>query len=228
MKSTSLRRTPPVAWLARAPGFTLVELLVVMVMLSMLMLAMASALRTASQTESRVDLRLERVDDLRVTNEFLRSIMGRVSQQKTTAPVELGSSAFYFSGNSADMSWVGVMPARYGVAGRYHFRLSLTPAGELSLQYMPWVDASSRPDWAAADSQALLKGVESLAFQYADVLNEPVEWTSQWTVAERMPERVLISLSAADGPWPDLVIAMRSLPATNGRSSAPSFGGGGS
>lgn len=210
-----------------AAGFTLVELLVVMVMLSMLMLGMASALRTASQTESRLDARLEQVDDLRVTNEFLRSILGRVSQQKTTAIVELGSSAFYFSGNPSDMSWVGVMPARYGAAGRYHFRLSLTPAGELNLQYMPWVDASMRPNWTAAESHVLLKEVASLAFQYADVANEPMEWASQWSVVERMPERVMISLSVAGGPWPDLVIAMRSLPATSGRSNAPSFGGGG-
>lgn len=212
----------------RSRGFTLVELLVVMVMLSMLMLAMASALRTASQTEARVDARLARMDDLRVTNDFLRSILGRVSLQKTSAVRELGASAYYFIGNPSDMSWVGVMPARYGAAGRYHFRLILSNAGELTLQYRPWVDATLQPDWAGGESHVLLNGVESLAFQYADVMNEPVDWSSQWTVVDRMPERLLISLRVAGSSWPDLLIAMRALPMTNSSAGGPSFGGGGS
>ena len=58
------------------------ELLVVLTLLALVMVAMASALRTASQTEERVDVRLQRMDDLRTVSGFLRSILGRVSAQK--------------------------------------------------------------------------------------------------------------------------------------------------
>ena len=60
-------------------GFTLVELLVTMALLSLLMLGMASALRTMAQTEERVDARLAKADEFRVATGFLRSIVGRGS-----------------------------------------------------------------------------------------------------------------------------------------------------
>ena len=44
------------------------ELLVVLTLLALVMVAMASALRTASQTEERVDVRLQRMDDLRTVS----------------------------------------------------------------------------------------------------------------------------------------------------------------
>ena len=59
-------------------GFTLVEVLVVLSLLSLVMLAMGSALRTTAQTEERVDQRLQRADEMRVTTGFLRYILGRV------------------------------------------------------------------------------------------------------------------------------------------------------
>ena len=60
-------------------GFTLIELLVTMALLSLLMLGMASALRTMAQTEERIDARLARADEFRIATGFLRSIVGRVS-----------------------------------------------------------------------------------------------------------------------------------------------------
>lgn len=63
-------------------GFTLVELLVTMALLSMLMLGMASALRTMAQTEERVDARLARADELRVATGFCTPCFGpRVGQK---------------------------------------------------------------------------------------------------------------------------------------------------
>ena len=71
----------------RMGGFTLVEVLVVMSLLSLVMLAMGSALRTTAQTEERVDQRLQRADEMRLAADFLRSILGRVSARKVPGPV---------------------------------------------------------------------------------------------------------------------------------------------
>lgn len=206
-------------------GFTLVELLIVLVLLSLMVLAMASALRTASQTEERVDARLQRMDDLRTASGFLRSVLGRVSAQKTSLPVPVGASPYFFTGTPAAMAWVGVMPARYGAGGRYHFRLLLTDAGALVLQYLPWIDTSTVPDWPAAQSSTLLTGVTGLALRYEDATGEPPAWMPEWSVIDRLPDRVAISVQAAAGPWPDLVIALRVLPASDPRIGGAVFGG---
>lgn len=206
-------------------GFTLVELLVVMALLSLVMVAMGSALRTASQTEQRVDARLQRMDDLRTVSGFLRSVLGRVSAQKISTPVVAGASSYFFSGSASYMSWVGVMPARYGAGGRYHFRLELTDAGVLLLQYMPWDGTAALPDWTAGQSASLLSGVTGLTFQYADGVVDPPEWSPQWTIIERLPERVSISVQMASGAWPEIVVPMRVLPSSDPRASGPVFGG---
>ncbi len=206
-------------------GFTLVELLIVLVLLSLLVLAMASALRTASQTEERVDARLQRMDDLRIANGFLRSVLGRVSAQKTGLSVPMGASPYFFTGAPSAIAWVGVMPARYGAGGRYHFRLARTDAGQLLLQYLPWVDTITAPDWGAAQSSVLLAGVTGLTLRYEDATGEPPVWMPEWAVIDRLPNRIAISVQTVTGPWPDIIIAPRILPASDPRSSGPVFGG---
>lgn len=217
---------PPSPWsrpvlrrLALSAGFTLIEVLVVMSLLSLVMLAMGSALRTTAQTEERVDQRLQRTDEMRVADGFLRSILGRVAARKVPLPLEPGASQFIFSGQARQITWVGVMPARYGVGGRHHFRLQVQGAATgtqtLLLQYTAWLDDALPPDWSQAASHALVQKVTSLDLQYEDALPEPPVWTSQWTVADRLPQRVLLSLETEAGPWPAIVVTMRLLPGSD-------------
>lgn len=206
-------------------GFTLVELLIVLVLLSLLTLALASAMRTAAQTEERVDARLERVDDLRIASDFLRAVLGRVSAQKRVGVLEPGSSQYYFTGGASEVRWVGVMPARYGVGGRYHFRLYIADRQTLALQYLPWLDSPAEPDWSLAPSTPLVTGVTGLSIQYEDALDEPPQWVQQWTILDRMPAHVAISVQTVNGTWPELIVPMRALPASDGSLRGPVFGG---
>lgn len=212
----------------RMDGFTLIEVLVVMSLLSLLMLAMGSALRTTAQTEERVDQRLQRADEMRVATDFLRSILGRVSAVKVPGPVASGANQFVFSGDKNEMTWVGIMPARYGAGGRYQFRLAVEalPAGRaLMLRFTPWVDDVATLDWSQSETYALVADVAELALQYEDANVEPPQWTSRWSVPDRLPQRVTMSLSTLRGPWPDLVIALRIAPGSDPSSSGAVFGG---
>lgn len=207
-----------------APGFTLVELLVVISLLSLIMLALGSALRTAAQTESRVDSRLQQADDLRVAQSFLRSVLERVSGQKIAGLVPAGASQFFFLGQPQQLAWVGVMPGRYGAGGRYHFRLGLAD-GALVLQYTPWVDTATPPNWGGAESYILMTGATGLAIQYEDARYEPPAWSAAWKEVDVLPQRVLVSVQAESGDWPELIVPLRVMPASDPRSNEPTFGG---
>lgn len=209
-------------------GFTLVELLVVISLLSLVMLAMVSALRTTAQTEERVDQRLQRNDEMRVASDFLRGILGRISARKLVGPVAEGQSQFAFSGGERELTWVGIMPARYGAGGRYYFRLSMdaVPGGHaLVVRFMPWVEDSLPLDWTGAQAHTLVANVAELALQYEDAEAEPPVWTPRWLVADRLPQRVRVGIRTANGPWPDLVVAMRIAPGSDPVSSGAVFGG---
>ena len=83
-----------VAWTGKMHmrGFTLVELLVVMALLSLLMLGLVSALRTMAQTEERIDGRLAQADEFRVTTAFVQEILGQISIRRKRSFPELGAS----------------------------------------------------------------------------------------------------------------------------------------
>ena len=210
-------------------GFTLLELLVVMTMVTLVVLAMAGALRTMAQTEARVDERLLRADDFRVVAGFLHSTLGRVSQRRLDPPPPLGENLFLFAAAPDALAWVGVMPARHSAGGRYVFRLALETSGEQSqlvLRFAPALTANSFPDWPGTESRVLAQDVTAFSIAYQDPLQVPPQWLAAWDVPDRLPSRVKLMIQSATGPWPELIIALRTLP-TSTRGSGPTFGGGG-
>jgi general secretion pathway protein J len=208
-------------------GFTLVELLVAMALLSLLMLGMASALRSMAQTEERVDSRLEQADEFRVATGFLDTVLGRVSVRKTTALLKEGESPYLFSGRQDEMAWLGIMPARHGAGGRTFFRLRLEPVeggGALVISFLPWDGSSAFPDWSKAQSRVLVHGATSLALAYEDARRPVPEWVPLWTSPDGLPERVRIELGTQSGAWPMWIVPMRFLPASQGSRSRFSSG----
>ena len=201
-------------------GFTLVEILVVMSLLSLVMLALGAAMRTIAQTEQRVDLRLQRADEMRVATNFLSSTLGRISVRKSASPTQVGSSLYQFVGNPNEVAWIGVMPARFGAGGRYFFRLALERVGTdqaLVIRFVPWSPAAGAPQWSVAESRVLLGGVLGMSLEYSEP-NSGIAWQPQWREADKLPTRVRIGLRTAVGDWPELIIPMRALPAgDNGR-----------
>ncbi len=213
----------------RQNGFTLVEVLVVMTLLSLVVLALGSALRTTAQTEERVDQRLARNDEIRVVTGFLQSVLGRISGEKRQGITSADESPFLISAGPQELVWAGVMPARFGVAGRQFFRLALAEVGgssALVLQFTPLEESVLPTAWDQAASEVLVRNVAAFALQYQDAAQDQPEWLAAWQSKDRLPSHVLISMEAANVAWPPLVVAMRPLIASDpSASGVPTFGG---
>jgi general secretion pathway protein J len=209
----------------RPLGFTLVEVLVVMALLSVVMLALGSAMSTVAKTEARIDERIGRGDELRTAVAFLRSTLGRISGRKVTRPPPAPSGVMFGGGRDA-VTWVGVMPARYGVGGRHFFRLAVEPGQQepaLVIRFVPWVDSPAFPEWSAAQALVLVKGVTGVSMHYMDSQQDAV-WVSEWTASERLPDRYLLEIQTAAGPWPPLNVALRLLPTSDRAFGGAVFG----
>lgn len=213
----------------RSLGFTLLELLVVMSLMSLLVLAMASALQTASQTSERVDEALVRTDDLRIVSGFLQSTLSRISLQRRAPPLREGANQYFFEGEESQVMWLGVMPAGYATGGRTLMRLkqATDEQGEsaLLLQYLPWNGVTTEPDWSQATTHVLLSGVSQLQIRYQDARPEPTVWASRWSSPDQVPQRIRLIVHTARGPLPDFIIAMRPLAASDPRARGAVFGG---
>ena len=211
-------------------GFTLVEMLVAMSLLSLIMLGLAGAMGTMGRTETSIDNRLERMDESRTGADFLRSVLSRISAKKVQGLQEQGmlertKPPFFFSGNAEAMTWVGVMPARYGAGGRYHFRLAMGEylgASAVVLSYTPWVDQQTQPNWGAAENYPVLPHATGLAMQYLNAAIDPPQWSGDWAVIDQLPQAVQVVMSSEKAVLPPVVVQMRVMPAGD-----PQGGGGG-
>lgn len=203
-------------------GFTLVEILVAMSLLSVVMLALGSALRSIAQTEERIDQRLESADEMRIAAAFIRSTLERVSARKV-APAPPARQGVLFAADPVSVAWIGVMPARYGAGGRSFFRLGVEPTGRTSalvIRFVPWVDAPHFPDWSGAESRVLVRDVTRVSFRFQDGQASPPQWSADWPDRERLPDRLQLEVETVSGPWPPLTFPMRAMPASN-----PGLGG---
>jgi general secretion pathway protein J len=198
-------------------GFTLVEVVVSLALLSMVMLVLGSAIRGMGASAERIDTRTTSIDEMRVATTFLRQIAGRIAGQQAEPP----ATGLLFSGAANGMSWVGVMPARFGAAGRHFFRLDVERLDDgsaaLVLRFVPWRwEQKTLPDWSQAQSRVLVRNVADVSFAYGgDGLNQG--WLPAWPVEEKkLPPRLRLQLSAAGSQWPPIILAMHPLPANEG------------
>lgn len=202
-------------------GFTLLELLVVMALLSLLMTAMGAALHSVAQSASRIDERTDRMDEHRVAVGIIRATIGRVSARRMADPATPGGENFFFTALPDEVSWIGVMPARHSVAGRMFFRLKMEEVGAMSalvLRFAPW-NGVPPPDWSAAESHVIANEVSSLELRYENARENPPAWTDTWSKKDFLPARVSLTLHAKVGQQIELIVPMRVLPAS-GRSQA--------
>ena len=218
-------------------GFTLLEMLVVMVLLSVILLGLLSALRTMGQTEARIDRQLDRLDQIRVARTFLQQTLNRVSSVAMDAPGASGKKVIPFAATGESLTWVGILPARPDVGGRHFFRLAVEDVGAeqaLVLRYAPWNPDALMPNWLSADSRVLLRDITKIAVQAQGLppqtrsLAEPWPrgWQDGWPVADALPEHVRVTAYSASGSVFPLATALYALPGGDNSFSRTTFGGG--
>ncbi len=194
-------------------GFTLVEVLVATALLSLVMLGLLTAMRSFAQSETRIDERIRVDDDLRVSERFLRSVMGTVSPRPRATPAGAPKEVDFFGGAGA-MRWIGVMPARHGAGGLYRFHLYARPAtaegpAALMLEFFPYVPGFEAPlDPAALQSRAMASTPGEVRFRYQDDLESGEQWLAEWPHADRLPRRVGLTLVSDRLPWPEVIVAV--------------------
>jgi general secretion pathway protein J len=203
----------------RAPrgvrGMTLIEVVVAMAVLSLIVLVLGASLRGMAQSAQRIDERVDVVDEMRVAVAFLREVFARLPETPGAKP----TPAPRFAATASEVSWVAVMPARFGAAGRHHFRLAVEPAADgtpaLVLRYTPWRGDVAAPDWAQADARVLARRVERLALSYGGTGMQSA-WQPAWAQGEHPPARLRIDLATASMAWPPLVVPVHDLSAAPG------------
>ncbi len=218
-------------------GFTLVELLIALVLISVITVLMFSGLRLGSRAWEGVEGVSERVNDLRVARNFIEQTL---RQALPTNVIFDGEQLAIFAGDAEGLEFAAPLSEHVGIPGLYILRLVLEQAGEhdrLVLvrwllhpdvleggdDFPPWeplldggatlTDASPLDRDIAAGAYGrtvLLPQVERFELAYFGVPegeNEP-EWLEDWSYNRRLPQNVRIGLDTPAEAWPDAVISL--------------------
>ncbi|THU01040.1 prepilin-type N-terminal cleavage/methylation domain-containing protein [Lampropedia puyangensis] len=206
-------------------GFTLLEMLVAVALLSLVMLGLASSFFSLGQTETRIDARLDQSSQLRASMNFLDQTLGRVSARRRTGLQNTNESRFWFEGTGQTVQWVGIMPPRYGAGGRYFFMLQLE-GSDLVLRFTPWNGAPQFPSPSGMDARTLQQDVTQFSIQYRGEEQDSIDWTDVWTFTEQMPSHIMLNIVTAQMALPTKILAMRAAGLSAQGSGLAVVGGG--
>ena len=186
-------------------GFTLIELMVSITILSLVMLLTVSGLRTLASTQTRVEAKAERNDELRLVSTFLRDLLGSSVSPGPIVSLSLGgggSPETYFEAMPNAFAWKAAMTMGENAGGRFMLRVAREDS-DLVLRWLP--DRGDRlvMQWNKASAKTLINDINTFETAYRSERDAP--WARQWP-AQLTPRWVRIRVQKDERYWPDIVI----------------------
>jgi len=193
----------------RQAGFTLLEMLVVLVVLGFLMIGLAEGVRAGLALWDAQSRRIGETAELDAAARILRTLLSGI------APVPSGgiagaASVPAFKGSGDSLAFVGDLPTGLGTTQRADITLELRQ-GRLLLLWTPHRHELSNAPAPKPIETELLRGVDRLDLAYwgPPSPEQPAGWQARWEGPE-IPELIRVRFVFAKGDrrrFPDLIAA---------------------
>ena len=203
----------------RVSGFTLVELLLAITLLSMLLALAYGGLHAATHATDRGQVILEESGRLRMAHQFVRKQLNQaipLAFSQADGETAGNKEAEVFLGSAHSIRFVGPMPGYLGFGGPQVQQLSIVSGEhgfELVLEHA-LVQGFEESHLSERDPIPLIDRIASAEFQFLarDETGELVPWTSTWEDATQLPVAISLDIEFEEGAyteWPLLVAAVK-------------------
>ncbi len=198
----------------RAGGFTLVEVVIALGIMSLVMLATVTGFRTLGNTATTITKMTSRTDELRSVSTFLRDALensvagahGAKSQGLTFGGTDgISRPVAYFRVEGGSLAWRAKILFGEAYGGSYFLRL-VKIGDKLMLQ---WQEPGGEPvpgDWQQAAGREVLTNLELFEVWTRD--GSEAEWT-QADVEGETPSHVKLVIRANERYWPELIMQVQ-------------------
>ncbi len=199
-----------------ACGFTLIEVMIALVLLSMLLLLLFGSLFTATKHWQIGEMKINKNNEVRLVNKFIRQ---KVSQATPILWVNKDGKRLLFKGENNELKFVASLPAHRGGGGLYELTLKVSKSKNgnlLGLNYVlldpqtePFSDSSSKN----GEFIAIANGINSIKLSYYgnEKINEEPGWLDEWKSDEQLPQLLQIQLTPENETysWPLIEIPIK-------------------
>lgn len=193
-------------------GFTLLELLITITLVSFLSVMVFGGLRFGIRTWERTQGESTAVEEIQVAQGWIRRVVASTYPNYVAADPK--SPRVEFSGSSDEMSFLG--PSAFGVnqPGRARIRLRSVQAGNRVSLVVSEQPELARGPADAEISEELVHGLASIRFSYFGQLDagKDVSWHEAWVGQRHLPALVRIAAEYPPGVksrWPALYVEPR-------------------
>ncbi|MEO0436641.1 MAG: prepilin-type N-terminal cleavage/methylation domain-containing protein [Pseudomonadota bacterium] len=190
-------------------GFTLVEVLVGISILSLVLLATVSGLRTLASTQISLSAVAARNDELRTVGSFLRDALEATTVGSGSGGLSLGGGGneeAIFEVGSGYLLWAARVRIGDGVGGHYVIRVAQED-GSLVMRWQRRIPSRELQPWNNAAARTLVDNLEEFSVSYRR--NPGGEWLGEWD-RRGAPGWVRMRIKASSRYWPDLIVTVAS------------------
>jgi general secretion pathway protein J len=191
---------------ASCRGFSLIELLVALVLLSLMFALLTSSLGFGTKLWSDHEQDSAQASHVMIVEGLLRRLL---SEARPVAESATKDAPWHvkFSGHKKSIKFTAPMLERFATGGFYEINIRTTQ-GNISADKieMSW----SLPKQLGKKMNAVLfEGNASLEFAFfgSQKVGEPPRWHADWSYQRTLPELVLVRLTLGGRRWPDLLVA---------------------
>lgn len=217
-----------------ASGFTLVEVLLALTLMSMLLALAYGGLRASTRATDKGQAILEDSGRIRMAHQFVRKQLNQMAPL-AFAEIEEGGERTVFEGDSRSIRYVAPMPGYLGFGGPQVQELSLLSGDEgyeLVLSHA-LLQGFEEDLLYERDPIVLLEKIEFAEFSFLtrDETGELSGWTSRWEEPGVLPEAVSLDIGFTEDvyiQWPLLIASVKIDPAAlkdldPGAGSSPDY-----
>lgn len=219
----------------RAAGFTLVELLLAITLMSILLGLTYSGLRAASRSSQRGEMLLAAGGEMRAAHQFIRRQLNQMLPLSYAETDDAETERIVFEGDETHIKYVAPMPGYLGSGGPQVQVVEVVNDGEggFVVQFGHALLQGFTDDRLLdREPVLLLEGVKSAGFSFLgrDEEGELTDWSSSWDQPEQLPVAVRFDVEfneALNLEWPELAASVRvdeqSLQGVAGNLGRPTY-----
>jgi general secretion pathway protein J len=194
-------------------GFTLIEVLIAMSLLSLMMVLLFSSLHIGAKSWQQGEEKIADINEIAVVQQFFSHHLAHALPQWNDFDPEK-ERVFAFQGKKTSVQFVGAFPASAERYGLQLFNVALkdiTKKSAVTVSVKPFFPLAEN-ETAFEDEVELISGVKQFELAYFGLNDETGEyqWQTEWLNKELQPRLVKIALELADGRYtPDIIVALR-------------------